>query len=196
MTDTNNISPEEILDEKNDDMYIGDVSFEEVDEEGDPKAQLTKLREKLRKCEGEKKEYLDGWQRMRADFANARKEEEARRGELIKFASEGLVEDLLPVLDSFTMAFANKEAWEKVDSNWRKGVEYIYAQLFSVLESRGLVEIGVLGESVDPRLHIEVGTLDTDNDSDVGKVLEIVQKGYRLHSKVIRPAKVRGGIKK
>ena len=182
----------ETLDSIPDTEYSDDVQFEEIPEDTNPAATLKKLREKLHKCEAEKKEYLDGWQRMRADFANARKEEDMRRGELIKFASEGLVEDMLPVLDSFSMAFANKESWEKVDTNWRKGVEYIHAQMLSVLESRGLVEVGVVGEKIDPRLHIEIEQLPGDA-SKAGTVVEIIQKGYRLHNKVIRPAKVKGG---
>ena len=184
--------PSEAVDIKKDDMYSDDVQFEDIPEDANPAATLKKLREKLKKCETEKKEYLDGWQRMRADFANARKEEELRRGELIKFASEGIVEDMLPVLDSFSMAFANKEAWEKVDANWRKGVEYIYAQLLSVLESRGLAEVGVVGEKIDPRLHIEIEHVPGE-EAEVGTVVEVIQKGYRLHNKVIRPAKVKGG---
>ena len=128
---------------------------------------------------------------MRADFANARKEEETRRGEMIKFAAEGLVEDLLPVLDSFAMAFGNKEAWEKVDANWRKGVEYIYAQMYSVLESRGITEIGKVGEPVDPRLHVAIEEVPPPSEKEAGTVSEVIQKGYRLHNKVIRPANVK-----
>lgn len=185
------LSQGESLDtQKNDEYSTDDVQFEDVAEEENPSLALKKLREKLRTCEAEKKEYMDGWQRMRADFANARKEEDARRGELIKFASEGLVEDILPVLDSFTMAFANREAWERVDANWRKGVEYIYTQLFSVLEARGLTEVGKIGEQIDPRNHIAIGTVSTDDAEKEHTVAEVVQKGYRLHSKVIRPARV------
>jgi molecular chaperone GrpE len=174
------------------DTYSNDVQFE-PSEDGDESHAfvLKKLREKLRVCEVEKKEYLDGWQRMRADFANARKEEDTRRGDLIKFASEGLVEDMLPILDSFGMAFANKEAWEKVDANWRRGVEYIYGQLFAVLESRGLAEIGVSGEKIDPRLHIAIEVVEPNSREHEDTVAETIQRGYRLHSKVIRPAKVR-----
>lgn len=172
-------------------MDNGDVRYESEEEAEAPAIALKKLRAKNALCEKEKKEYLDGWQRMRADFANARKEEETKRGEMIKFASEGLVEDLLPVLDSFTSAFGNKEAWEKVDSNWRKGVEYIYAQFYSILESRGLVSIGELGEKLDPRIHIVVGEEQTDNEEQADTVAEVVQRGYRLHSKVIRPASVK-----
>jgi len=179
------------LDTKEDDMYIDPVQFESEEEAENPAIALKKLREKLKACEMEKKEYLDGWQRMRADFANIKKDEETRRGEMIKFAAEGLVDDLLPVLDSFAMAFGNKEAWEKVDANWRKGVEYIYAQMYSVLESRGLTEIGKVGEQTDPRLHIAIEEIPATTEKEAGTVSEVIQKGYRLHSKVIRPAKVK-----
>lgn len=179
------------LDNNKEDMYIDDVHFEDMQEDGNPEVVIKKLREKLRKAEEEKKEYLDGWQRMRADFANARKEDDARRGEIIKFACEGLVEDILPVLDSFSMAFANKEAWSKVDEGWRKGVEYIHAQMLSILESRGLQEIGTIGEKFDPRLHVATEIVPLSDSSKEDTVSEVVQKGYRLHSKVIRPAKVK-----
>lgn len=186
---------EETLDTANESMHNDDVQFEDIEEQENPGVVLKKLREKLRKCEDEKKEYLDGWQRMRADYANARKEEEARRGDLTRFASEGLVEDMLPVLDSFGMAFGNKEAWEKVDENWRKGVEYIHAQMLSVLETRGLAEIGIIGEKVDPRNHIAIEGIPVDDENKIDTVIEVIQKGYRLHSKVIRPAKVKAGLK-
>lgn len=173
------------------DSVDSDVHYESEEENEAPALVIKKLREKNRLCEKEKKEYLDGWQRMRADFANARKDEESRRGELIKFASEGLIEDLLPVLDSFTSAFANKEAWEKVDANWRKGVEYIYAQMYSVLESRGLGHIGAVGEKLDPRIHIVVEEVVTEDGAQADTIADVIQKGYRFHSKVIRPASVK-----
>lgn len=191
MTQEDEVQKEEALDSTDTDIHNGDVHYESEEGAESSALALKKLREKNHLCEKEKKEYLDGWQRMRADFANARKDEEARRGELIKFASEGLVEELLPVLDSFTSAFANKEAWEKVDVNWRKGVEYIYVQLYSVLESRGLSPIGALDEKLDPRIHIVVQEVPTTNESQADTIAEVVQKGYRFHSKVIRPASVK-----
>lgn len=168
-----------------------DVHFESEEEIESPTLVIKKLRDKNRVCEKERKEYLDGWQRMKADFANARKDEEARRGELVKFASEGLVEDLLPVLDSFSSAFANKEAWEKVDSNWRKGVEYIYNQFYTVLESRGLASLGSPGEKFDPRIHTAIDQTISGEAEQEGTVAEVVHRGYRFHNKVIRPASVK-----
>lgn len=186
-----NEASREGLDTTKEDMYIDDVQFEDIQEGENPTETIKKIREKLRSCEAEKKEYLDGWQRMRADYANARKEDDARRGEIIKFASEGLVEDILPVLDSFSMAFSNKDAWEKVDKSWRTGVEYIHAQILSVLESRGLTEIGKIGEKIDHRIHVVTEIDPTDDPTKEDMVSEVIQKGYRLHSKIIRPAKVK-----
>lgn len=179
------------LDAEESTTYDDELRVENEEDVENPALAMKKLREKLKTCENEKKEYLDGWQRMRADFANARKEEETRRGEMIKYASEGLVEDMIPVLDSFSMAFGNKEAWEKVDANWRKGVEYIYSQMYSVFESRGLSEIGKVGEKMDPRSHVAIEEMEPPTKEQSDTVAEVIQKGYRLHSKVIRPAKVK-----
>src|SRR3989338_4076705 len=85
---------------------------------------VKKLREKLKICEQERQEYLSGWQRAKADLINARKRDEEGMRELAKFANEGLIVELIPVLDSFEMAMKNKEAWDKVEKNWRVGVEY------------------------------------------------------------------------
>ena len=124
------------------------------------------LREKLKKALAEKQEYLDGWQRTKADFINARKREEASRQELVKFATENILTEISPVLDSFTMAFSNKEAWEKVDKNWRMGVEHIYSQLKGVLEQNGFKEFDPQGEMFDPMKHHAVEAVPTDQKDD------------------------------
>ena len=84
---------------------------------------IRELREKLKECTREKQANLDGWQRTKADFVNFKKRDEESKGEFLKFAREELIIDLMPVLESFHMAFANKAAWEKVDPTWRNGVE-------------------------------------------------------------------------
>ena len=127
---------EDIFDETfNDDLIDeGEIIIEEeVLGEESHKDKIKSLREKLKACEAEKKEYLDGWQRAKADTINSKKEWEASRSGLMNLGSEAVVEDLLPVLDSFEMAFKNKEKWEAVDENWRTGVEYIYNQLIESL---------------------------------------------------------------
>ena len=124
--DTKNTIEEEVI--PVDEVSDNDVEFEEVNEEGevDAKTTIKKLREKIKKLEGEKQEYLDLSQRTRADYVNFKKEVDANRVTERKFATKRFIEELLPVLDSYDMAQGNKEAWEKVDQNWRIGIEYIF----------------------------------------------------------------------
>lgn len=149
------------------------------------------LRQKLKLAVKEKQEYLDGWQRLKADFTNYKKREDEGKVDFMKFAREGLVADLLPVLESFQMAFANKEAWEKIDKSWRSGVEYINTQLVQVLSGHGLSEMRPLGEEFDPNVHTSIAHVHTDDRSKEHKIAEVVQPGYELSGKVIRSPKVK-----
>lgn len=171
--------------------YSDDIVMEDIDESGADT--VKKLRDKLKKCVEEKQEYLDGWQRSKADFVNARKKEEELRAELVVFAKEGLILDLLTSIDNFDMAFANKEVWESVDKNWRIGIEHIHAQLLKSLKEHGLEQFDPTSEKFDPLRHDSVETVVIDKESDDHKIVEVMQKGYILGGKVIRPAKVKVG---
>ncbi len=178
-----------------DDIII-DEEFVPEDGEGNTgtsKDVAADLREKLKKAIEEKQEYLDGWQRMKADFVNARKREDESRKEIVKYANEDLILQMMPVLDSFTMAFGNKEAWEKVDKNWRVGVEYIYAQLVGTLQQNGFAEFDPKAETFDPMKHNAVELVPVTDKAQDHKVLEVIQKGYTLNGKIIRPARVKIG---
>jgi molecular chaperone GrpE len=171
-----------------------DVTFVDSTEDGEalPTKDVTKkLREELKTVRKEKEEYLTGWQRAKADYVNLQKEEERKRKELRNFITLGLVEDLLPALDSFDMAFANKEAWEKVDANWRSGVEYIQKQFLQALESYGVSKIDQANVSFDPMLHESIETVSTDDQSEDHTIASITQSGYKMGDKVIRPARVK-----
>ncbi len=176
---------------------IDDVTFEpeEDNEEEAPLAKIKKLKDELKTARKERDEYLTGWQRAKADFINARTEEEKSRAEFLKSANKELILDILSSVDSFDMAFANKEAWEKVDKNWRTGVEYIYNQLLNTLEQHGLKQLNPLGEAFDPNIHTSVESLPAEKEEDDHKILEVVQKGYTLHGSLIRSPKVKIGVK-
>lgn len=178
---------EEIIVEESESMY-DDVVMEDS-ETADLK--IKKIKEKLNKCLKENKENLLGWQRSRADFVNAKKENEEKVRESFSYAVGGLIEELLPVIDSFDMAFSNKDTWEKVDKNWRIGVEYIYSQLVSILESNGLKQLNPVGEKFNPNFHTSVEIVDTDKKKEDNSIIDVVQKGYEYNSKVIRAAKVK-----
>src|SRR3989344_1895179 len=95
------------------------------DGEEDLKKTLKKLRADLKMCKREKEEYLTGWQKERADFSNYRKQEEDRRANFSEAVRERILARFLTVLDSFNVAFTDKEVWDKVEENWRKGMEHI-----------------------------------------------------------------------
>jgi molecular chaperone GrpE len=179
-----------------------DVFFEEEDLNADESASvehpatpaaMKRLREKLKVAVKEKQEYLDGWQRAKADLVNVKREHEEMRARLMHMGKSAMIEDLLSVADSFDMAFGNKEAWEKVESEWRTGVEYIYAQFKRVLDDHGITVINPKGEVFDPARHDAVETVAVDTQDDDGKVAEVVSKGYLFDGKVLRAARVKVG---
>lgn len=178
-------------DEKND-----EIEFDEnIDEEGNHQdAQLVKkLRERLKKAEEKAQEYLTGWQKERAEGINLRKRLEEEKREFAKFAKEDITTELMQVLDSFEAAFKNKEAWEKVDKNWRMGVEYIHTQLINVLGNHGVSVIDPLGEEFDPQRDEAVETVEVEDKEKDGKIVEVISIGYKLHDKIIRAPKVKVG---
>lgn len=134
-------------------------------------------------------EYKNSLQYLQADFENYKKRVEKEGIEFRKYVVAEFVRELLPILDSFEQALKNTLDKDK----FVKGVEMIYAQLYSMLEEQGLKHIPAEGKQFDPNLH-EV-LLQEESDKD-GKVLEELQKGYLLNDVVIRHSKVKVGKKK
>lgn len=174
-----------------DDVVIESYNGESSGASLSPEERIKKLKDELRACKEEKQSYLDGWQRAKADLANWKRREEEERKQFLKFANEELITDLLPVLDAFQMAIANKEAWEKVDVAWRQGIEYLHKELLRVLKGRGLEEFSPLGAPFNPKEHTSIGTIPIDDPAKDHLVAEVAQKGYRLHEKILRPAQVK-----
>lgn len=174
------------------DLDVDDIVFEEDAELGSMNGAqaMKKLRERLKTAVEEKQAYLDGWQRDKAEFMNARKRDEEAKQEFLKFAKLNVFEDILPVLDSFDMAMANKASWDALPAEWRKGVEGIYNQLLGVLVKQGVSAFGARGDAFDPNLHQSVSMVPTDDKSKDHTVAEVLQKGYMLSGKVIRAAMV------
>ena len=135
------------------------------------------------KAKGER--YLNNWQRAEADFQNYRKRLEQEREEVNKFAKKMLILKLLPILDDFERAFSTLSP-RLAGWSWVDGMRIIYRKLQAVLETEGVSEIKALGEKFDPAIHEAV----IHTEGEEGKVIEEVQKGYRLHERIIRPALV------
>jgi molecular chaperone GrpE len=135
---------------------------------------------------------LEMSQRLQADFENYRKRVLREQTVLVERASEGLVEQLLPVLDSFELALANLDSANFEGSEdierVRKGIELVHAELLGVLERAGLESIRALGAPFDPNEHEAVMQDDGDGEPHVGEVL---RTGWRLKGRVLRPAMVK-----
>lgn len=180
---------EDIQEEKDIDIELEETEYEEVSQND----KLKKLREELKQVKAQSQEYLTGWQTERASFANYKAEEEKKRKERIAGLKVNLITDFFPVLDSFDMAFSNKEAWEKVDSAWRMGVEYIHTQLLTTLENYNVTLIDRKDIDFDPMIHEPVEHIEVSDKLQNDKIIAVIQKGYKSGDIVLRPAKVKVG---
>lgn len=170
-----------------------DLDFIETNEDGDelPNRDITKkLREDIKICRKEKEEYLTGWQRAKADYVNLQKELDIARINISILTKEKMTEKLLPSLDSFDMAFSNKEHWETLDKDWRVGIESIYSQLIKGLEDSGIEKIDEQNVPFDPNIHQSISVVYTDDESKDHTVEKVFQVGYKIGDRIIRPAKV------
>lgn len=194
MTDENKQSP----DEEKIERVVDDVVFEEENNEtpessfGKNKdSKVAKLEEDLAKARAEKQEYLDGWQRSKADYVNLKKRSEQERENLVNYAKEDLILELIKIGDNFQLAFKDKESWEKAPENWRLGIEYIYNNLKQVLAEQGVKEINPIDEEFNPEQHEAVEMIEALEKANDHKVIEVIQLGYSLKDRVIRHAIVK-----
>jgi len=163
------------------------------EEEGKPSCAEATEGNKLEKCYNEREEYLNGWQRARADFINYKKEEAERIGEIFKFANEALLFEILPVLDNFYAAEKHLNEIEISDNKLKetlKGFALIKNQLLDVLKNAGVEEMNCLGEKFNPNFH-DVAEEIENKDKESGIILEEITKGYKLNGKLTRAAKVK-----
>ncbi len=187
-----NMDENEIKNEDENEI-IDDVTFVESTDDGEElphKDVAKKLREEIKKLQSEKEEYLTGWQRAKADYINLQKELEQARINVSTLSKEKMTEKLLPALDSFEMAFGNVEHWAKIGKDWQDGITSIYQQLITGLASSGIERINEVGISFDPSIHQSISVTLTDNENKDHTVEKILQVGYKIGDRVIRPAKV------
>lgn len=156
----------------------GEMLLEGVDEARD-------LKKKLEETEAKRDEYLAGWQRAKADFSNYKKDESQRFEELAKYGFADLMKEFISVLDSFDLAITALEKNGPVE----KGVYMIRSQIEDLLEKRGLEKLEVeVGSDFDPRTAEAVA--ETESEKMPGKIVKIIEPGYKLFEKIIRPARV------
>lgn len=187
---------------ENDDKKIMDETLDSVPEIENNKSDSTQpvgtptstmnesLQAQLDLALKERQEYLDGWQRLKADVANLRKSESQRLAWAEAAGKESVFEAILPALDGFEMA-TKSSSWATVDQAWRSGIEGVYAQLQSALVQAGAQKYGTIGETFDPALHEPVGTTETTDPDADGKITEVMGVGWKLADKILRPARVK-----
>jgi len=170
-----------------------DIIFESEEDQTSSNV-IKKLREKVKQVQIEKQEYLEGWQRSKADFINAKKDFEEEKSKLLKFAKIDLITQLIPVLDSFDMALTEGEHGKsELLGEWMVGIKHIYSQLLFIFKDNGVEQLTPFGEEFDPCLHTSLEMIEVDKEQKDGIIIEVIQKGYSFNGKVIRPAKVKVG---
>ena len=147
------------------------------------------LEEAKKQVQEEKNRYVY----LMAEFDNFRRRVSQEKIDLIDTAAKGVINDLLPVVDNFERALKSMEESEASDSA-KMGTELIYKQLLDVLKKKGVTEIDAMGKVLDTDEHEAVAQIPAPEEDKKGKVVDVVQKGYKLNGKVIRFAKVVMGI--
>jgi molecular chaperone GrpE len=146
---------------------------------------LEQVEQRLAEVEGERDEYLNDLRRVAADFENYRKRAAREQESLVARAHERLVKELLPVLDDLERAL--EAAAEHEEAKLEEGVRLVARELESALAKEGLVEVETDGR-FDP--HVHEALLSQPSEEDEGAILQVLQKGYRLGDRVLRPARV------
>ena len=166
--------------------------FDDVDEtEGNASLRIQKLKEDLKKCAGERKDYLEGWQRAKADYLNSKKRFDEEKSQTRAYAQISFIEDLLPLCDSFDMALEHGDKSNASgDAILKTGLTLIHGQLNSFLAKYNISEVRALGEVFNPHEHEALSSQSVDNPKLHDTIVTVLQKGYKQGDKLIRPAKV------
>ena len=152
---------------------------------------IAELEEQLEKAKADMEHWKNEYYRAYADTKNLRNNLEKEHREALKYRSEGFIEDLLPVLDSFFSVLKNEPEDPNL-KNYLIGFQYIYRNLVSVLENEGVTEITPeVGKAFDPKVMNAVDTVEGEDNI----ITKVYNKGYKLHDRIIRPANVQVSIK-
>ncbi len=175
-----------------DELISDEPELVETEERSEEKIKI--LRAKLQEAEEKQRLYHEELQRTKADFLNAKRrlEEEKKRDK--ERAQEQVIERILPLCDSFTLAMQNGAAWEKADETWRRGIEGIYSQLKSLLNHYGVEELDPVGQTFDPLEHEALSMTYTDDKDAHNQITSVMQLGYKRtvngNVTIMRPARV------
>ncbi|MBE6485858.1 MAG: nucleotide exchange factor GrpE [Methanosphaera stadtmanae] len=173
------------------DIEEQEIKEEEIQENEEKKEEIQEPEEEesdddtVKQLEETISQYKDKMQRMQADFENYKKRSEKEKGEFVKYANEGLILKVLEAYEDLERALEVKE-----DKNLREGVELIYKKMTKILEDEGVEEIETEHQKFDPYKHEALMT-ENNEDYENNEIIQDLQKGYTLNSKVIRYSKVK-----
>ncbi|NIS79960.1 MAG: nucleotide exchange factor GrpE [Anaerolineales bacterium] len=182
----NDVTVEGGIDER--EVSLLDQGIEEVETELELPS-IDELQIELDRLRQESEEYLDGWQRARAEFANFKKRVEREQAEARARITADILSRYLDVIDDFERALREYPSNDE-SLAWVKGIYMIYEKLLLILEAEGVELIPAEGEVFDPNIHEAISYEDSEDHHD-GQVIEVLKQGYLLGERVIRPALVR-----
>ncbi len=161
---------------------------EEILEETEEET-IKKLANALTDSEAKAEEYLDGWQRSAAEFANYKKRVNREKAEFHQYAKGEIIKGYLEILDDLERALEDRP--EKGEgATWSEGIEMIYRKLLAKLEAEGVKPMKALGEQFDPNIHEALMQEESEHHQS-GEIIEVLKEGYWIGDKVLRPALVR-----
>ncbi len=157
-----------------------------TEEQNDNKiSELDELKNALAETEKTRDEYLAGWQRAKADFVNYKKDERKHFDDAVKYGIEGIIRDMIGVLDTFDLAIKMLEKEGHMD----KGIYLIRSQIEDILKKRGVEKIPVKqGDPFDPGIMEAMAEIESEQPP--GTVIEEIEPGYRLYDKIVRASRV------
>jgi molecular chaperone GrpE len=150
---------------------------------------VSALQNELMLTQAKADEYLEGWQRARADFANYKKRVERDQAQTYQNAAASILKRYLGIIDDLERALKNRPQDDE-GAAWAEGIELIYRKLLSILESEGIQPMEADEMPFDPNLHEAIMSEESDQHES-GQIIEVLQQGYLLGEKVLRPAMVR-----
>jgi molecular chaperone GrpE len=175
-----------LSEEENAETEISDSELASDEEELD---EVSILQRELDETHLKMDEYLDGWQRSRAEFANYKKRIDREQAQIYQTVSGNIIKRYLGIVDDLERALKNRPQ-DGQGAVWAEGIDLIYQKFLSVLESEGVKPMEADGQPFDPNLHEAISLEESDHHKS-GEVIEVTQQGYVQGDRVLRPAAVR-----
>jgi len=179
------------LDDKLQSNDVVDADVREIDDSIDPSgtSKEESLEEQVKRLHNEAEEYLDGWQRARAEFANFKKRTQRENEHARERIAGEIITHFLGVKDDIERALTRAPETDDFQE-WILGIELIHQKLQALLDAEGVELIEAEGERFDPNLH-EAVAFEESGDHEEGLIIDITQPGYKMGERVLRPAMVR-----